>query len=108
MDDNFLFYLEEAGSASESSEIQRDHGRGTMTIPGLETSRRRRGHVYAVLALITCPCHLPIFALLLSGSAVGVFLSDHLGTALTIFSLLFVFSLAAAVRVLRGKQAHDN
>ena len=107
MDDNFLFYLEEAGSASESSEIQRDHGRGTMTIPGLETSRRRRGHVYAVLALITCPCHLPILAVLLSGSAVGIFLNDHFAIAIVIFSLFFVCSLVAAVRVLRVKQAHD-
>jgi len=37
-----------------------------MTNPGLEASSRRRGHVYAVLALVTCPCHLPILALLLS------------------------------------------
>ncbi|MEE9596716.1 MAG: broad-spectrum mercury transporter MerE [Acidiferrobacterales bacterium] len=80
-----------------------------MTTPDTEeSSRHRRGYVYALLAVVTCPCHLPIFALLLSGSAMGVFLSDHFGTALIIFSLLFVFSLAAAVRVLRGKPAHEN
>ena len=80
-----------------------------MTTPDTEElSRHRRGYVYALLAVVTCPCHLPIFAVLLSGSAVGAFLSDHFGTALTIFSVLFIFSLVAAVRVLRGKQAHDN
>jgi len=72
-----------------------------------EASRRRRGHVYAILALVTCPCHLPIFAVLLSGSAVGAFLNDHLIMAITIFSLLFVCSLVAAIRALRVKQARD-
>ncbi len=79
-----------------------------MTTPRAELSRNRRGYVYVLLAVVTCPCHLPIFAVLLSGSAVGAFLSDHVGTALTILSVLFIFSLVAAVRVLRGKQAHDN
>ncbi|MFQ6023844.1 MAG: broad-spectrum mercury transporter MerE [Acidiferrobacterales bacterium] len=79
-----------------------------MTTLRGESSRHRRGYLYALLAVVTCPCHLPVFAVLLSGSAVGAFLSDHFGTALTIFSLLFVFSLAAALRVLRGKQAHGN
>ena len=79
-----------------------------MTTHRAELSRNRRGYVYVLLAVVTCPCHLPIFAVLLSGSAVGAFLSDHFGTALTIFSVLFIFSLVAAVRVLRGKQAHDN
>ncbi len=72
------------------------------------SSHHRRGYVYALLAVVTCPCHLPIFAVLLSGSAMGAFLSDHFGTALTTFSLLFIFSLAAALRVLRGTQTHGN
>ncbi len=72
-----------------------------------EASSRRRGRVYAILALITCPCHLPILAVLLSGSAAGVFLNDHFAMAITIFSLLFVCSLVAAVRALRVKQARD-
>jgi len=78
-----------------------------MTNPGLEASSRRRGHVYAILALVTCPCHLPILAVLLAGSAVGVFLNDHFAMAIMIFSLLFVCSLVAAVRALRVKQAGD-
>ena len=78
-----------------------------MTISGREASHRRRGHVYAVLALVTCPCHLPILAVLLSGSSAGVFLNDHFAIAVMIFSLLFVCSLVAAMRVLRVKQAHD-
>ena len=72
-----------------------------------ESNRRRRGHLYALLAVVTCPCHLPILAVLLSSSAVGAFLNDHFIMALTIFTLLFVCSLAAALSVLRVKQAHE-
>ncbi len=78
-----------------------------MTNPGLEASSRHRGRVYAILALVTCPCHLPILAVLLSGSAVGVFLNEHFAMAITIFSLLFVCSLVAAMRALRVRQARD-
>ena len=80
---------------------------GRMTKLRGESNRGRRGHLYALLAVVTCPCHLPILAILLSGSAVGAFLSDYFIMTLTIFSLLFIFSLTAAIRALRVKQAHD-
>ncbi len=76
-----------------------------MTTVSEESSQSRRGYLYALLAVVTCPCHLPVFALLFSGSAVGAFLSDNFATALTIFSLLFIFSLTLAVRALRARQA---
>lgn len=78
-----------------------------MTNHGGEASRRRRGHLYGLIALVTCPCHLPILALLLSGSVVGAYLNDHFITLIIIFSLLFVCSLAAALRALRVKQMRD-
>ncbi len=78
-----------------------------MAVHGGETSRRRRGHLYALLALVTCPCHLPIIALLFSGSAMGAFLNDHFIMALIIFSLLFMCFLAAALRALRVKHSHN-
>ena len=80
---------------------------GTMTNLSGEASRRRRGHRYALLALVTCPCHLPILALLLSGSAMGAFLNDYFITALIIFSLFFVCSLAATFRAFRVKHSRN-
>ncbi len=76
-----------------------------MTTASGESSQNRRGYLYALLAVVTCPCHLPVLALLFSGSAVGALLSDNFATALTIFSLLFIFSLTLAVRALRARQA---
>ena len=78
-----------------------------MTSQSGQPSRHRRGYLYALLALVTCPCHLPLFVLLFSGSAVGALLNEHFTVAVTIFSLLFIFSLVAAVRVLRARQVED-
>jgi mercuric ion transport protein len=75
-----------------------------MTTVSGKSSQNRRGYLYATLAVVTCPCHLPILVLLFSGSAMGAFLTDHFATALTILSLLFIFSLALAVRALRARR----
>ncbi|MGR0140746.1 broad-spectrum mercury transporter MerE, partial [Pseudomonas sp. RSP] len=34
---------------------------------------RWRAYTWGVLAALTCPCHLPVLALLLSGTAAGAF-----------------------------------
>lgn len=59
------------------------------------------GYVLGALALLTCPCHLPILALLLSGTSAGAALSEHTGAALATMSILFVLFLASAFRALR-------
>jgi len=49
--------------------------------------------VAAAGAILTCPCHVPIVALLLSGSALGVFLFRHLILVTLIMGGLFALSL---------------
>lgn len=75
-----------------------------MTKPIEQALTRRRGGGYALmlLALFTCPCHVPILALALTGTAAGAILAEHFGVALGLFSLLFLLSLTAAIRLLRG------
>ena len=75
--------------------------RPTRPVPGPHS--RPGGYALAVLALLTCPCHLPVLALLLSGTAAGALLSEHLGAAVEVFSVLFVLFLVAAMRALRAK-----
>ena len=62
------------------------------------------GYALGVLALLTCPCHLPILALLLSGTAAGALLSEHLVPAAALFSVLFIVFLVTALRALRGNE----
>jgi len=57
----------------------------------------------AFSALITCPCHVPLLALALSGTAAGALLAAHFETALMLFSVLFLLSLCTAIWVWRGK-----
>ncbi len=57
-----------------------------------------RGYLASGVALITCPCHLPLtLPLLLSltaGTAVGVFLERNTGALFAISTALFVGGLA--------------
>jgi mercuric ion transport protein len=66
--------------------------------------KRRSGYAMALLALLTCPCHLPVLALLLSGSAAGGFLTEHFGVVLALLSLLFALFLVSALRLLRKRE----
>jgi mercuric ion transport protein len=56
-------------------------------------------YVIAAIAVLACPCHLPIWLALLSGTALAGVLSDHLGLALAALTLLFVVSAWVAVRL---------
>lgn len=56
-------------------------------------------YVMAAVAVITCPCHLPILLLALAGTGFGAALKDHLGLAVIAFTLVFVVSAWAALRL---------
>ena len=51
-----------------------------------------------------CPCHVPLLALALSGTAAGALLAAHFDEAVMLFSVLFLLSLCAAIWVWRGKR----
>lgn len=48
---------------------------------------RWRAYTWSVLAALACPCHLPILALLLSGTVAGALLAEHLLVAFTLLSI---------------------
>ena len=60
----------------------------TNTEPSASTSRWR-GYAWGFLAALTCPCHLPVLALLLSGTAVGAVIAQHMGLAVLAGLALF-------------------
>lgn len=62
-----------------------------------------RVYAWGALAALTCPCHLPILALLLSGTAAGAFISSYLSLAIVALTGLFVLSLAQALRAFQGR-----
>ena len=38
-----------------------------------EVSRSRNGYLWGILAVLSCPCHLPILAIVLAGTSAGAF-----------------------------------
>ena len=70
-----------------------------------ESIKMPRWHAYTwgVLAALTCPCHLPVLALLLSGTAAGAFVSEHWSLATLVLTVLFVLFLRAALQAFRKR-----
>ena len=65
--------------------------------------RRLRTGLFALLAIISCPCHIPILLVVLSGTSLGLLLASHTALALMLFSVVFIASLAGLFRVLRAR-----
>lgn len=61
------------------------------------------GYLWAVLAVLTCPCHLPLLALALGGTAAGTFIGTHQGLSALALSALFLLFLAAAWRAFKAR-----
>jgi MerE protein len=49
-------------------------------------------------AVVTCPCHLPLWIVLLGGTTAGVFLVQHRGAVLLFTSIFFVLFAGLVVR----------
>lgn len=62
------------------------------------STSRRRGYAWSVLAALTCPCHLPVLALLLSGTAVGALITQNMAVTVMVGVALFVTFVALAMR----------
>ncbi|MFK5726913.1 broad-spectrum mercury transporter MerE [Escherichia coli] len=49
-----------------------------------ETHKPITGYLWGALAVLTCPCHLPILAIVLAGTTAGAFIGEHWGRGLTL------------------------
>lgn len=62
----------------------------------------------AMLALLTCPCHLPILIFLFSGTAAGAFLQQSPGRAVLLLLPVFILSAIATWRLLSPKKNSEQ
>ncbi len=67
-----------------------------------EMPRPITGYLWSVLAVLTCPCHLPILAAVLAGTTAGAFLGEHWGVAALALTGLFVLAVTRLLRAFRG------
>lgn len=65
--------------------------------------RQAMTYLMGTLAVLTCPCHLPVLLLLLSGTAAGAFLSENIGLAAVLLLPVFLLSAIATWRLLDKK-----
>ncbi len=63
-----------------------------------------KGYLLLGLAFVTCPCHLPILLAILAGTGLASALSQYVGLAVLLLSVVFVASLWLGLRTLRGDQ----
>ncbi len=59
------------------------------------------GYLLALLAILTCPCHLPIWLILFAGSAFGAVLNENLIIAGVILIVVFFLCGLGAIRRLK-------
>ena len=58
----------------------------------------RRNRAGAVVAMVTCPCHVGVATILLSGTAVGGWLAAERAWMYALFTALFAIGLAIFFR----------
>ena len=75
----------------------------TTEQPEKPPGRRLRTGLFALFAIISCPCHIPLLLVVLSGTSLGLLLAAHTALALLLFSAVFIASLAALFRILHTR-----
>lgn len=61
---------------------------------------RWRVYAWGVLAVLTCPCHLPLIALALAGTSAGALLGEHWWIVASALTALFLTTLSRALRAI--------
>ena len=56
-------------------------------------------YVMAAVAVITCPCHLPILLAVLTGSALGAVVQEYMVLSVLALTALFLASAWSAIRL---------
>lgn len=64
-------------------------------------------YVMAAIAVVTCPCHLPLLVAVLAGTTLGAALSEHWGLAFGVLSALFAVSAWNTIRLF-GRAERDD
>jgi mercuric ion transport protein len=67
----------------------------------VETHKPFTGYLWGALAVLTCPCHLPILVAVLPSTTTGAFIREHWGVAALALTGLFVLSAARLLRAFK-------
>ena len=73
-----------------------------LVVMATPTAKSLTGYLWTGLAVLACPCHLPLIIGALAGTTAGALLSKHWVLGLVGFIALFLVSAAQAWRKLSG------
>ncbi len=59
----------------------------------------RKGYFHLAIAAITCPCHVPIYLAILSGTALGAFLQENLLLFILALTGIFLLTLSKGLKL---------
>lgn len=68
-----------------------------------ETNKPVTGYLWGALAVLSCPCHLPILAVVLTGTTAGAFIGEYWGVAALALTGLFALSVTRLLRVFKER-----
>ncbi len=72
-----------------------------MTVPTPTPPKSLKGYLLLGLALLTCPCHLPVLLAVLAGTGLAGVLSQYWELAIVTLSVVFLASLLWGLKVLK-------
>ena len=61
------------------------------------------GNVLLAGAFFACPCHIPIYAVILGGGALGAFFAERIVTVILLMTALFLVSLWWGLNLVRSR-----
>lgn len=67
------------------------------------TPARTRAFIWSALAVLTCPCYLPLLLVLFAGSSFAAILGENWIIAAVVLTGLFFLSLSGALRAFQAK-----
>lgn len=66
--------------------------------PGAPRPRGIRAYAMLTLAILACPCHLPLLIVLLAGTATGAALQENFTLAAGALTVIFIVTLFLGLR----------
>ncbi len=63
--------------------------------------QRRKGYINLAIAAFTCPCHVPIFLVILGGTAFGIFLRDNIFLIILGLTAIFLLTFTRGVKLIK-------
>lgn len=72
-----------------------------MTDSSVHQGKEKKSIWLLSLAFVTCPCHFPIYGVLLGGTVLGGYMTEYQGTTIALMSALFLLSLFSGMKMRR-------